>query len=209
MLAIDTDDARRELSDELWNPVYAGSWWERFKGWLADQLLIETGDVDLSTVFLVLAALATLAVGIGVVVAMRRRARQRAAAETGDAVFEGEHALTAREYRERAEAHAVAGRFDAAALDRYRAIGADAIEARLVTDSPDLTAHEVGAALARSYPDHADRAWRAGVLFDLVRYGGGHADADDVRALADLDAALLEASPVTGGRRDALPAVPR
>lgn len=207
--SIDSDQARRELSDELWNPAYIGTWWDRFQAWVTDLLLMSPGDADLSWVFLVLAGLAVLALGVAVAVLMRRRTRRSEQAEDSDAVFDGEHVLTAQEYRTRAAEHVRAGRYDAAAIDRYRAIGADAVDAGLVADSPELTAHEVGAALVRSYPDHAGRARDAGILFDLVRYGGGHAGAEDVEGLTALDDDLRHSTPMGHGQRETASAVPR
>lgn len=202
-------DARRELSDELWNPAYAGTWWDRFNHWLADALMVRAGEANLdASLALFLIALLVLA-AVVIAIMWRRRRRHATTAEDDTALFDGEPVRTAATYRERAEEHERAGRWDRAVLDRYRAIAAVAVERGVVSDSPDLTAHEVSSMLARSFPQLADATRHAGSVFDRIRYGGGQADQRDAAALADLDRDLAQAQPTAHPAASRSLAVPR
>lgn len=205
----DAGSAQREMSGELRDPVYWTTWWDQFQGWLSDRLLVTAGEVDLTRVLFTVLTLVALALVLGVGLWWWRRRRPRTEQSTEAPVFDGEQVLTAAAYRERAEAHEQAGRAGAAVLDRYRAIGARAVERGLLIDAPDLTAREVGAVLGRAFPTHAEAARRAGAVFDRVRYGDGQAGADDAAALRRLDLELEDATPQAARGSSGVLAVPR
>lgn len=204
----DTPTAREELTRELLSPAYAGMWWDWFQGWLADRLMVDVGDGTLGTALLVglLLLLVAVAVAVGVTVVRRRRRDTHLVHEP---VFDGERAMSAQDYRRRAEEHSRAGRHDEAYLDRYRAVGAGAVARGIVLDTPDLTASEVSRALAVAFPDHEQDARRAGASFDRIRYGGAHAQAQDVDLVTELDQALESREPVRARPFASTSAVPR
>lgn len=205
----DTDGAARELSRELWNPVYAGTWWDRFKAWVAEGLLTRSGEASMNLLaYIVLGLVLIGAAALVWSVIRRSRATTATPPAPEPGLFGEPAALSADEYRARAVEHADQGRLDEAALDRYRAMAADAVTTGVVAASPDLTAHEVGAALAHAHPDLADGIRRSEGLFDLVLYGGGHAAPDDLDVVVRTDDALQGRTPRRSGPAP-VPAVPR
>lgn len=203
----ETTAAREELSHELWNPTYLGTWWDRFQFWLGDQLLVRTGERDLAPL-LVAGGVILLVGSIGIALVVLRR-RRGAAPDDERTVFEGEPGLSAEDYRRRSEDHLRAGRHDESLLDRYRAVTAAAIQRKLAVDAPDLTAHEIGLTLAAALPEHADDARRAGRLFDGIRYGDAHASPRDLDVVARLDRAITEYPLSPPPVRAAVSVVPR
>lgn len=203
----DRDEAQRLLSEELAHPDYhrPESLVERAVNWVADLL----GDL-LGTLGLAGGPDRTAAVVLGIVLlaaaltawlAVRGQLRSRALARVpGGGVLE-DPALTAADYRARAQEAADRGDWDGVLLDSYRALAADAGERALLPPSPGLTAHEVAALLAGSFPDHAGRLRRAGDRFDAVRYGGQRAGQDAAEEVRDLQAELagLRPAAATGG----------
>lgn len=202
----DRDEARRWLSEELAHPDYhrPEALVERVLGWVGDLIGDLLGRLEVvagpdRTAVVVLAAVLVVAAVVAWL-ALRGRRRERALAGGTRGVIE-DPALSAADYRSRAREAADRSDWDAVLLDSYRALAADAGERALLPASPGLTAHEVAALLATSFPEHADRLRRAGDRFDAVRYGGQHVtvhEAEEVGTLA-ADLATRRPAPATGG----------
>lgn len=197
------DEARRALRDELLDPTYWRSWRGLAQLWLVELLEAPGAGDGLGAVLLpVLVALAVAAVAVLVLVLVRRR-RQTTSSSEGHVVFGAGEALTATEYRTRAQAHQREGRFDEAVVDAFRAVTAQAVDRRIVDGSPALTAHEVGLALGAAHPDLSARIRAADRTFARVLYGGERASAAQAAEMLDLDRTLDALPPKTGTASDA------
>ena len=194
----DRETARRWLEAELDRPGYAvrESWVRRLLTWLGDRLpdLSLDGQLPAWTSWV---AIALVAVAVAGLLWFAARDRWRRAALTGrperDHVFGAEGRLSAAAYRERSRAAASAGDLDTALLDGYRALTAAAHERTLLDAGPGRTAHEVAVRLAAVFPGRAADLAVAADRFDAVRYGGRHADAEQVAQVHALDEELSAA----------------
>ena len=139
-----------------------------------------------------LLALVVIALLVWVVPKIRRES----VAARADAAVLDDMTITARTYRNRAAQAFEDGRYDDAALDGFRAIAKDMSDRTLLDDAPGRTAHEISLALARPFPDHADRLARAADVFDSARYGHLRLTADQAGEVQHLDAELVKARPV-------------
>lgn len=95
-------------------------------------------------------------------------ARSRARADA--VVFEG-RARSAAEHRSDAEAAALAGDFEKAVRERFRAIVRDLEERTLIDERLGRTAYEVSTEVALVAPDAAEPMRSAATVFDEVCYG--------------------------------------
>ncbi|MBM7786203.1 DUF4129 domain-containing protein [Tenggerimyces flavus] len=95
-------------------------------------------------------------------------ARSRARADA--VVFEG-RTRTAAEHRSDAEAAALAGDFEKAVRERFRAIVRDLEERTLIDERLGRTAYEVSTEVALVAPDAAEPMRAAATVFDEVCYG--------------------------------------
>ncbi|GAA1136744.1 DUF4129 domain-containing protein [Nesterenkonia lutea] len=183
------DEARRLLEEELSDPRYqrdaAGPLREaadRFFAWL-DQLALNIGPVNLPLGPVLLLVLLLAAVILCIVLVRPRLQR------SGDPedLLTSPSGITAAQLRDRAEAHAAAGRFDEACRELFRAVVRAAEEHRVLAEQAGRTATEAGEALARAHPGEAARAVRAAELFNYSRYGGGSMQRADYDTLLILD----------------------
>jgi hypothetical protein len=140
-------------------------------------------------------ALATLAVVIGSVVAMRLGPLARSASRTAPLLEPGISPLTARQLRDAAEAGAAAGDYGTAILQRLRAITAACEERGILVPAAGRTADELAAQAGMSFPGHARDLAGAARLFDQVRYGAGTGTREGYEQLRDLDVALTRLGP--------------
>lgn len=202
----DRDEARRLLSEELAHPDYhrPASLVERAVTWVVDLLGDLLGALGLAggpgRLAAVLLGVVLLAAALTAWLAVRGRLRSRALARTPRGGVLEDPALTAADYRARAREAADRGDWDGVLLDSYRATAADADERALLPPSPGLTAHEVAALLAGSFPDHAAALRRAGDRFDAVRYGGQRAGRDAAEEVRALQAELAGQRPAAATR---------
>lgn len=189
-------EARSWLRQELSGPDYQGSWLDAVIRWVVDQarkILDGAGHLaGLSPVITVLIALVVIAL-LGWVVPRVRR--EPGVTAPGGAVLQ-DATITARRYRELALRAVQDGRYDDAVLDGFRAVAKDMSDRSLLDDAPGRTAHEVSLALAKPFPDHADRLARAADLFDSVRYGHRRAGAPQAGQILELDADLVSSRPL-------------
>jgi hypothetical protein len=186
-------EARDWLEQELHGSDYQSSWLAGLRDWifdLVDKLLQGVGQF--SPVIAVLVALVVIALLAWVLPKVRR---ESVVSRADHAVLE-DLTITARAYRDLAAQALRDGRYDDAVLDGFRAIAKDMSDRTLLDDAPGRTAHEASLALARCFPDHADRLSRAADLFDAVRYGHRRATAEQAAQVQHLDAELVTTRPV-------------
>lgn len=195
----DADQAREAAERELQKPLYhpRPNIWQQILDWFLRQIdgapLLPPGLPRWASVLVVCAAVALLLGVLASIMARYNRVRRRrAAGALFDTDLRDSHALV-----RDADNAAASGDFVTAVVDRFRAVIRSLDERNLLEDYPGMTAHEAsqlaGAALegARG-PDGAvlnlrPQLFRAGDLFDAVRYGDLEAsDAQDqwMRGLA-------------------------
>lgn len=205
-LTPDPGQARGWVRRELSRPEYQQSLLERFQGWLGDlwQGLQATalGASPLSAA----AAAVVLLVVVALVLLLATRVRREPASPLGDTAVLGPETVSADEHRRSAERALARGAIDVATVEGFRAVAARAVQRGVVEERPGLTAHELAADLAPSYPAHADGLTEASVLFDEVFYGDQPATVDDARSVLDLEDALRVARPVRGDHPEHTPA---
>lgn len=184
----DGPTARRWAEAELSDPVYhrRESLLDRLWQWVLEQLAqAGTVAVDPRMAALVLAGVLVLGLGTALIVAGPVRRARRAERQSRD-VF-GDDTRTAAELRASADAHAAAGRWGPAVLDRVRAVLRSLEERALLDDRPGRTAHEATQEAGARLPAVAADLHRAGLLFDDVRYGDAVAGPGDDAWLREVD----------------------
>lgn len=180
--------ARSWAEHELSKPKYAdhSSWLDQGMSWLEDKVLrmVDTLGRGGSGGLVVAVALLLAALVVWRVVQARRPGRR--SRSRGDVSSVVDPSVTSGQLRARAQAAAERQDFDAAALDWFRTLVRTGQERGQLPGGEWLTSHDVTRLLTAAFPGHGpELAWAAGV-FDLVRYGHGHAgpaDADRLRAL--------------------------
>lgn len=194
------EQARAWLEAELVDPIYHDqpSLLERLIAWFMEQL--DLAGRAISTLNVGVAAIVTLAVilvivAIGLLVAGPIRRTRRTARPSADVL--GDDLRTAAELRAAADAHAAAGRFGPAVLDRFRAILRSLEERAILDPRPGRTADEAAMLAGDRLPALAGDLSRAGRLFDDVCYGDAEADAVAAGWMRDLDTAVARARPVS------------
>lgn len=121
-----------------------------------------------------------------------RRARTQAPALFGEA--EGRSAA---ELRAAAASHARRAEWEAAIVVHFRALARGCAERGVVDTPPGATVHAFARAATRALPDLAERLEAAATAFDDVRYLRRPGTAELYRLVADTDAAVIAARPVT------------
>ncbi len=193
-LTPDADEARRQLTDELSNPVYAnvGSWisdqFNKLLDWLA-------GNPDSSHALSSgqLVAIALTAVGLAAVAAWTllgpvRRERRHAE------VFSDEE-RTAEQLRTDAAGLAATGNWAEATLGAFRALVRSLSERGIVEEFAGMTAHEAAGRAAVRLPGQADRLTAAADVFDSLAYGHRNGTAGQYEAMVALAAEVADARP--------------
>ncbi|WP_134766940.1 DUF4129 domain-containing protein [Nocardioides sp. 1609] len=186
------DEARRLLQAELAKPdYYDDDLLQRLLDWIdrrVDGAIDGASSMPPLTWFAITVLVVGLVGGVGLLLA-RARGTARHAPDRVGAVLTDEVA-TAAELRGRAERALAEGRYADAVVDGFRALARRQVERGRLDDSPGITAHEVAAALASTYPDRRDRTAAGADLFDAVRYGERPATRDQAVAVLDLDREL-------------------
>lgn len=129
------------------------------------------------------------------------RASRRSPAET-TALFGESERRSAAELRAAAASHAHAAEWEAAIVLRFRALARGCAERGVVDTPPGATVHAFARAAARAFPDLAERLEAAATAFDDVRYLRRPGTPELYRSVAETDAAVVAARPVT--RQDVL-----
>jgi len=187
-------EGHRLLEDELSKPRYAvePSLWDRFLEWLLG--LFGTSGPGLPSwvfVFVLLAALAALALVVGLLLRPEARARRSGA----DHAVLDERGVDAAAYRRRAQSALRQRDWGTVVLDGYRAIVASAVERTVLDELPGRTAHEASLELSRAFPGEAAAVRASADRFDAVRYGHDPASEDDARSVLTLDEDLTRTRP--------------
>jgi len=203
----DSAEARRWAVEELAKPEYrdaAPSWldtlWRNFLDWL-QSLDGSSGDaapVPGTVIALVIAAIIAAAI---ILARPRLNARARKARD----VFASETAMSATDYRNRAEAAAAAGKWGDAVVDRFRAVVRSAEDRTILDPQPGRTADEAARALSVPFNAESGRLLLAAAVFDGIRYGNRAAGRADYQEMMGLDAAVEAMKPVPAGSSVGLP----
>jgi hypothetical protein len=196
----DNDRARTWLRDELAKPAYRDTRdpieraMDAIEDWLSNLLAGANAPSDpLPTVVAFLVALALVALVVYTLHFVRRT--ERRSGDGPEAVL-GDERLTAAQFRARAEKALDEQRYGDCVLDALRAVASVAVERTLLEDAPSLTAHEIAAGLATTFPGQAHQLREAADRFDAVAYGGQDASRPDAERLLELDRALAATRPV-------------
>jgi len=204
----DRDTAGRWARDELAKAPYhqSASLLDRFLSWLRslfDGASVPAFGLPAPAVALIavllLAVLAAIAFWLTGPVRLRRRA-------AASAVVLGDDTRTAAQLRAAADAHAARGDWQAAVLDRFRAIVRSLEERTVLDERPGRTAYEAAQAASARLPGQAGDLRRAGRLFDDVCYGKATVDPASDTWLRELDATLIAAKPLLTPAPDRAPA---
>jgi len=160
--------ARHELARSMYRPSWLARVWHDIENWLSS--LVSTGPSGRvswwAIVLLGVVALAAIAAVLYWLGPARLTRRLRSQPVIGGRV------TSAAQYRDAAETLAAVGDYQAAVIERVRAVAAD-LEARgILPPRPARTAAELAAEAAAVFPAEAAGLSRAARLFDEVRYGG-------------------------------------
>ena len=201
------DEARRWAAEELAKPEYrdaAPSWldtlWRNFLDWLQslDGSSGDAASVPSPVIALVIAAIIAAAI-------LLARPRLNARARKTRDVFASEPAMSATDYRNRAEAAAAAGKWGDAVVDRFRAVVRSAEVRTILDPRPGRTADEAARALSVPFNAESGRLLLAAAVFDGIRYGNRAAGRADYQEMVGLDSALDAMKPVPTGSAGRLP----
>lgn len=211
MSAVDPDEARRLLQQELQHQRYDGArptWWDRaskaFLDWLGSFRADGLDSPTLGHTLLVVAVVVLVAVAVVVVLARGLPHRRARTPGPSGGVFEDGDIRTSADLVRAAEVAAARGDWTTAVLDGFRALARGLGERDLVPDVPGATARAIAVRAARSFPDLDDALDGAARVFDDVRYLGRTADRGTATVVLDTTRTVARTRPV---RPDA-PAVP-
>jgi Domain of unknown function (DUF4129) len=184
--------ARRELARSIYQPSVLSRWWNDIVRWLSGLVSPNrTGSPDwlavLALAVLVAAAIAGAVYWLGPTRANRRIRRQPVSAG---------RARSAADYRRAADQLADAGDYQAAIIERVRAMMADLGTRQILPSRPARTARELASETGVVFPADAAELAAAARLFDEVRYGGGPGSRPDYERVRDLDNRLAAATPI-------------
>lgn len=182
------DEGRSLLRRELLDPAYReDDLLGRLLDW-ARRAILRTLDAassapPLTTFFAMLVGLLLV---LALVWVVTRTRADHAVRRAGDAAVP-DAAVSADEWRARAEAAYSSGDHGTALVDGFRALAVRQVECGHLDDAPGATAHELAVALGTLHPGRADRVEDGARLFDLVLYGDRAATAEQARSVLDLD----------------------
>jgi hypothetical protein len=140
-----------------------------------------------------LAALAVLIVGV---VTARVGRVARSARQQAPVLDPGTRPMTARQFRDAAEASAAAGDYAAAIVGRLRAIAVSCEERGILQPDAGRTADELATQAGVRFPGLQTALASSARLFDQVRYGDGVGTQDGYERLRKLDVELARLSPL-------------
>lgn len=195
-LTPDADEARRQLADELTNPVYAD-----VQNWIADQFrkLLDwlvgepssegsLSSGQLTALVVTLVALAVVAIWLSTG-GLRAERRKRAA------LFVDEE-RTAQQLRSDAARLAAADEWAAATVELFRALIRSLGERAVIEEFGGMTAHEAAGLAAPRLPGLGERLIAAAAVFDALAYGHRSGSERQYRELVDLDTEVARTRPV-------------
>lgn len=191
--------ARTWVQDELRRPEYQEGLVERFASWVRDLWTTLTESALAATPLSTGAAVLVLVVLVVLVLLVAGRVRREPVSAPGTLPLLTVDGLTPQEHRAAAESALLAGAYDTAVVEGFRALATRSLERALVSERPGLTARELAVGLRPVFPAHAGDLDRSSLLFDLVFYGDQPATESDGRLVLELEEALRGARP---GRHD-------
>lgn len=195
----DRDSARSLLEDELADAQYQRELAGPLRN-LIDSVLewLEGSALSLGPVTVqwgpILVAALVVAAALLVILLVRPRMQRGRRSEPAVSIEAG---MTAADLRNRAAAHATAGRYDDAARDSFRAIVRTAEEQYVLSAQSGRTASEIAASLSAAYPQEAARLREAADLFNQSVYARRPLQQVHFHRLSELDLQLVEQSPST------------
>ena len=196
-------EAREAAEAELAKPVYhpVSDLLDKLWQWLIEHLDPTTaipGIPPLLSGLIVLLVLVTCVVLL--VVLLRRFKLVGRSRRDAGRLFDDER--DARALARAADAAAERGDWDAAVVERFRAIIRSLDERGLIEDYPGMTAHEAAALASSALGALGGELTRAAVLFDAVRYGEVVSTAEQDAWMRDLarrvDAARIDRAGAAG-----------
>lgn len=200
-LTPDGDEARRWAERELADPAYDAA-----QPTALDRIARAIGDFFESLfstrlggdwgpwVSIVAAVVIVLVIVAAFLVWGVPRATGRARA--GAALFGTDEQRSAAELRGDAAGLAAKGEWDAAIMQRFRALARGLIERGAVDTPPGATVHAFARAAGRAFPAHADALEAAAAAFDDVRYLRRPGTEELYRRIAAVDDLVSAARPV-------------
>lgn len=195
----DRDSARSLLEDELADAQYQRELAGPLRN-LIDSVLewLEGSALSLGPVTVqwgpILVAALVVAAALLVILLVRPRMQRGRRSEPAVSIEAG---MTAADLRNRAAAHATAGRYDDAARDSFRAIVRTAEEQYVLSAQSGRTASEIAASLSAAYPQEAARLREAADLFNQSVYARRPLQQVHFHRVSELDLQLVEQSPST------------
>lgn len=195
----DRDSARSLLEDELADAQYQRELAGPLRD-LIDSVLewLEGSALSLGPVTVqwgpILVAALVVAAALLVILLVRPRMQRGRRSEPAVSIEAG---MTAADLRNRAAAHATAGRYDDAARDSFRAIVRTAEEQYVLSAQSGRTASEIAASLSAAYPQEAARLREAADLFNQSVYARRPLQQVHFHRVSELDLQLVEQSPST------------
>ncbi len=183
-----SEEGRRWLREELRDPDYHDRpLLERVVDWLVRTLasgVERAGTIPPLSVAAAVAVFFALAVAAVILLGRVRRDRGRRT-QAGPALTD--EAVTAAQLRRRADRALADGRHGEAVIDGFRALALREQETGRLHAAPGATAHEIAAALGRSFPALAGSLEDGARTFEEVRYGDRPAGPDRAAAILTLD----------------------
>ncbi len=195
-LTPDDEEARAWVSAELSRPDYLPtppSALSRFFDWLIQHLVSGASKaapvgfpIEGFFIFLLFVILAIIAI-IVITHPIRLRRRMRRTA-----VFDSDSTLSLRDVMKRIDEARASGDLDATLIWSYRLFVLYLARDGILRDTPGLTADEAGRAAQNAFPFLAAPITSATSIFASVRYGEGHASAEDCAGMDQLIAAYSQ-----------------
>jgi Domain of unknown function (DUF4129) len=181
--------AHRELSRSLYQESIVARFWH----WVGQKLsdLLNAGDSLPGGWWTTVVLVTALVLVAAMVIFWIRPAGQRQ--WSAGALLAGP-ALSARDHRELAERQAAAGDYQAAIIERVRAVAVSIDERGVLSAQPGRTADELALQAGRALPALAGPLAAAAHLFDDLLYGGREGTAAGYDSICLLDSMILDAT---------------
>jgi hypothetical protein len=187
--------ARRELARSIYRPSLLTRWWHDIQRWLSSLISGQSaGRPSWWGFVLLIVGVLAVAAAVAFWLGSARVGRQVRNRPVLDA-----KPRSAAEHRAAAERLASAGEYQAAIIERLRAIAVD-LEARgILLPIPARTAMELAVEAGAAFPAEAASLLSAARLFDAVRYGGMAGTQPGYERMRALDIRLTAAHATAGG----------
>ncbi|MBO0979415.1 DUF4129 domain-containing protein [Microbacterium sp. SD291] len=172
----DGDEARRWAEEELSNPRYAEAkptWFDllarEIGRFIADLFSPENGG-NIGPSALIVVSIVIVAALIAALIIWGRPRGAKVVRRPQGGLLGAEDDRTAAQLRADAERSARAGDWDAATIQRFRALARGLLERDLIDPAPGATAQSIAREVAAVFPAESAHVRSAAVSFDDVRY---------------------------------------